>query len=79
MSVEIVLCSDLDNMRKTKMTTYNICVYFRFSGGPVGGAAVSRPKGDGFNSYLTGFAGPASKPMEDLNRLWGFEEGFVLP
>ena len=30
----------------------------------MGGAAVSWPKDDGFDSHLTGFAGHAGKPME---------------
>ena len=48
----------------------------RITGGPVGGAAISWPKGLGFHSYLTGFTGHASKPME--HGLWGFDKGFVL-
>ena len=35
----------------------------RITGGPVGGAAVSWPRGPGFDSRLTGFTSHASKPM----------------
>jgi len=47
----------------------------RITGGPVGGAAVSWPKGPGFDSHSTGLPGHASKPME--HGLWGFDQGVV--
>ena len=51
-----------DAKKRQTRNLWAMCV--RFTGGPVGGAAVSWPKGCGFDSHLTGFAGHASKPME---------------